>query len=67
MNKESTIILFSVLADSFSAICKGIDVDDCRTEKCPFAKKDKHGDFVCIFEEKGMKAPYYWKGVGDEE
>ncbi len=66
MNKEVSIKLFLELADSFSAICRGVDADDCATEKCPFAKKGKNGDFVCIFEEKGMEAPYNWKGEGEE-
>lgn len=63
MRKEATINLFLELADSFKRICyNDIDADECRTEKCPFAKKDKNGDFVCIFEEKGMDAPFNWKG-----
>lgn len=66
MNKEATINLFLELADSFSAICNDVDADDCRTEKCPFARKGKHGDFVCIFNEKGMDHPYDWKEEGGE-
>ena len=61
MSKKETLNLFLDLVDYFKLICNDIDREGCLTGKCPFAKKVANGDYVCIFEERGMEPPYNWK------